>query len=97
MGTCTSRNTFQKNPRIKSSNQISDEQYFNQPHMDSHYIVMDKILNDHLTLIHSDTNTKQAAMNIHKTALNIAARHHRNAAYMNNPNYQRTEQMIYTV
>jgi len=95
MGNCTSRNTFQKNPRIKSSNQISDEQCLNQPHMDSHYIVMDKILNQHVTLMHSDT--EQVAMNIHRTAVNIAVRHHKNAAYMNNPNYQRTQQMIYNV
>jgi hypothetical protein len=101
MGNCTSRNSLQKeHPRPSqtcSSNQTSNEQRLNKLHIDTHSNEMDKILSSHLTIIESSVNPQQMTIDIHKNALNIAIQHHINAAYFQNPNYQRSKQMIYNV
>jgi hypothetical protein len=97
MGNCTSRNIFQTKghgshpSQTCSSNQTFDQQRFNKLHMDTHYDVIDKVLNHHLILMNSNTDTEQRAVNIHKNAVNIAVRNHINAAHLKSPNYQQTQ------
>jgi len=88
MGNRTSRKSIQAEEHC-SSNQTFDQQQFNKLHIDTHYNVINKILNHHLTLMDSNVDTQQIVTNIHKNGLNIAIEHHINAAYFDSPAYQR--------
>ncbi|CAF0796727.1 unnamed protein product [Rotaria sordida] len=103
MGNRTSRNTVPKEQHdsydtaIRSSNKNSDRQYFNTYHTDTHYNIIDNVLNHHLIIMNSNVNIQQSAMNIHQDSLKLAMKNHINAVALNTSNYQQYHKMIYTL
>ncbi|CAF2484891.1 unnamed protein product [Rotaria sp. Silwood2] len=102
MGNRTSRNTVSRKKRhscdtssIYSSNKNSDRQGFYKHHMDTHYNMIDNVLNDHFIILHSNANIQQSAMNIHQDSLKIAMRDHIHAMSLNILNHQRYQKIIY--
>ncbi|CAF3335372.1 unnamed protein product [Rotaria sp. Silwood1] len=102
MGNRTSRNTvlqkkqYSCDTSIRSSNNNSDRQGFDKHHMNTHYNIIENVLNDHLIIMHSNAKIKQSAMNIHQDSLKIAMRHHMNAMSLNTSNLHRYQTIIYT-
>lgn len=86
-----------RSSRNNSSNQPSDQQRCNKLHMETHYNLIDKILQQHLTIIDSNVDAPEQVLNIHTAALHQAIRHHLDAAYFESPNYQRVREMVYTI
>ncbi|CAF1137744.1 unnamed protein product [Adineta steineri] len=77
MGNRISQNNNKPSLR-HSSNKRNDQQYFHRNHhMDSHYTIINQILNQHCNHFNLNTSIEQAAMNIHRNALHLAMEHHK--------------------
>ncbi len=87
MGNRTSGNTLQKKEHY-SSYSSNDKSYYDK---------MEKILNHHFNIIHSNTDANQTVMDMHKTTLITALKHHINATHLYTPRHQEVQQTIYSL
>ncbi|UJR26119.1 hypothetical protein I4U23_007465 [Adineta vaga] len=97
MGNRTSRNNSSRRSQAHSFNTKADRQCLSQKHMDLHYHVMDRIVNQHFVLMNSNMELDQAAMNVHRQALNIAMRNHIQTAHINRTNLPQSHQIVYNI
>lgn len=97
MGCRASRQTDsnQKSNRSKSPKQPTHQQKLLEQHMNLHYNEVDKVVNQHLNAISTNSAISALTKDIHQNSLKIAMKQHMQAASLNNPNYYQIEHMVY--